>query len=438
MVLEEDARGNAPLYATYLGSSNSTVSDHVDGGTSRFSKDGTVYHAVCSCKERALPGSANPPGTVDFPVTAGAYSTVHRSSNCNNAAFKFDFGLNVDFDILEEESSISVINAGSTCQAKIFFDFRASGESTWEWRIFRNGTLLFSETEERDFDYTLEQPGSYEVELVIRSEASCAKERRITKTFEVFLPEFRLEAEPSRICEGDLITLRALANNTNGTLLYEWLGATEIASFTDPTQVNNPLVQAAPTQNTTYRMRFRDDQCERIEEIQVEVLPAFAVDFEIQAFRECNTNGSVAVQLPGYNPTLRYEYNMGDGTVLLNPGASFSYQYQQAGIYGVVLQITDEVTTCSYSLAKTVEIKEGFRDLSNVITPNGDGVNDTFRLPDEVTQYKLEIFNRWGTKLFEANPYTNNWGGGVETGIYYYLLTSPAGVFCKGWIQVLR
>ena len=76
MVLAEDA---ASLnYATYFGGSTSV--EHVDGGTSRFDKHGTVYQAVC----------AGCGGHNDFPSTPGAWSATNNSSNCNLGVFKFD------------------------------------------------------------------------------------------------------------------------------------------------------------------------------------------------------------------------------------------------------------------------------------------------------------------------------------------------------------
>ncbi len=71
-------------YATYFGEQGAgTEGDHVDGGTSRFDKNGVIYEAVCaSCG-----------GTDGFPTTAGAYSNTNNSSNCNMAGFKFKFDL---------------------------------------------------------------------------------------------------------------------------------------------------------------------------------------------------------------------------------------------------------------------------------------------------------------------------------------------------------
>ena len=79
MVLERDFLGL--LYATYIG--GPVAQEHVDGGTSRFDKNGVVYQSVC--------GGCG--GHSDFPTSSGVWSNTNNSSNCNNLVFKFDFEL---------------------------------------------------------------------------------------------------------------------------------------------------------------------------------------------------------------------------------------------------------------------------------------------------------------------------------------------------------
>ena len=79
------------VYATYFGGSQSA--EHVDGGTSRFSKEGVIYQSVC----------AGCGGNNDFPIEPdpGAVSSTNNSNNCNNGVFKFDFNFPIvlaDFD----------------------------------------------------------------------------------------------------------------------------------------------------------------------------------------------------------------------------------------------------------------------------------------------------------------------------------------------------
>ena len=90
-------------------------------------------------------------------------------------------------------------------------------------------------------------------------------------------------------------------------------------------------------------------------------------------------------------------------------------------------------------------IPEGF-------SPNGDGINDDFvirgisNFPDN----KFDIFNRWGNKVFEANPYKSTWDGKATKGIrvggdelpvgtYFYILDLGDGTpVYKGTIYLNR
>ncbi len=78
-------------YATFYGRncSNSGYGEHVDGGTSRFDKNGIIYQAICAnCGGSAVPAGCSGP----FPTTTGAWAEVDGSlQNCNEAALKIAF-----------------------------------------------------------------------------------------------------------------------------------------------------------------------------------------------------------------------------------------------------------------------------------------------------------------------------------------------------------
>jgi gliding motility-associated-like protein len=64
----------------------------------------------------------------------------------------------------------------------------------------------------------------------------------------------------------------------------------------------------------------------------------------------------------------------------------------------------------------------------NIITPNGDGKNDSFKVINlEMLDYQwsLEIFNRWGKQVYYTTDYQNDWQGDkLSDGVYYYILRS--------------
>jgi gliding motility-associated-like protein len=61
----------------------------------------------------------------------------------------------------------------------------------------------------------------------------------------------------------------------------------------------------------------------------------------------------------------------------------------------------------------------------NVVTPNGDGVNDylQFQNLDDYPKANLVVYNRWGNQVYQQNDYHNDWKPDVVAGTYYYVLS---------------
>ena len=78
--------------------------------------------------------------------------------------------------------------------------------------------------------------------------------------------------------------------------------------------------------------------------------------------------------------------------------------------------------------------------LPNVITPNGDGLNDAFRLPAlPAGPWQLRVFSRWGTQVYQAADYQQDWTApGVAAGLYYYQLTASGQPPMRGWLEIVR
>ncbi len=91
--------------------------------------------------------------------------------------------------------------------------------------------------------------------------------------------------------------------------------------------------------------------------------------------------------------------------------------------------------------------------IPNGITPNGDGLNDEFIIPELKLNPELYpdnefiVFNRWGDVVFQAKPYNNDWtgtesGGGKDlpAGTYYFVirLDLGKGEGYKGDVTILR
>ena len=81
--------------------------------------------------------------------------------------------------------------------------------------------------------------------------------------------------------------------------------------------------------------------------------------------------------------------------------------------------------------------------LYNVITPNADGQNDEFRLPELPADFcderfdNLKIFSRWGQQVYETRDRGFRWPGQGSGGLYYYLVAFTDGRRFRGWLEVI-
>jgi gliding motility-associated-like protein len=84
----------------------------------------------------------------------------------------------------------------------------------------------------------------------------------------------------------------------------------------------------------------------------------------------------------------------------------------------------------------------------NVFTPNGDGINDFFNPINqnnnyELDEYKIDIYSKWGKKVFSSTDINVHWSGGdLPSSDYFYLLSYYAcngqKIKVKGNIKLMR
>jgi PKD repeat protein len=481
-ILEEGAK--SLLYATYFGNLNQTgqaQGDHVDGGTSRFDKNGMIYHATCAC------------GDSGFPVTPTAWSTTNNNDNCNNAAFKIDIDrLKADFDVYQ--GTVKDVMKGCA-PLSLSFDNTSQGGVDYLWQI--NGNTISREGEQAA--YVFNTPGTYTVTLKAYNRLSCKREDIATKTIVVETLNTQVKADTA-VCENTLVKLWA-----SGGTQYKWTPATGLdnASSASPAanvkqtteymveisngagckvtkkvkitvekktdfavmpdteicvgastvltvtgdakeyhwQANGSLpattgnsITVKPAETTTYIVEgIYGDGCRPLREITVKVDRTFAPDFEIVRMEgACNEPIKYLMRNQTANGQ-RYEWDPGTGKII-NTSDVEGFVYEKAGEYTVTLT-SYNAAGCALAVSKKVIAEPAFI-LSNVITPNGDGKNDFFIVP--VSNARLEVFNRWGKQIFLSTDYKNDWGKGIKNGTFYYVVDTPAGNHCKGWVEVLE
>ncbi len=127
------------------------------------------------------------------------------------------------------------------------------------------------------------------------------------------------------------------------------------------------------------------------------------------------------------------------GALVDNPANGVYVYRPQSGFSGTDSGMTYSIcnTNCPSACSiGTVTFRVGEAEqcfIPSIITPNADGFNDEFKIPNECTvgegaaQLDVTIFNQWGDVVFHAKPYQNDWGGTynneeLPAGTYYYVV----------------
>ena len=130
---------------------------------------------------------------------------------------------------------------------------------------------------------------------------------------------------------------------------------------------------------------------------------------------------------------------MPDGTVVYEPNAGVKYAGEDTFTY----RVRDNNGNWTNIATVTINISGLF--IPNVITPDGDGKNDTFEIIglEQFDRAEVIIHNRWGNEVYKSYDYQNNFRGeGLNEGTYYYLISlgknGQSSETYQGWIFIKR
>jgi len=137
----------------------------------------------------------------------------------------------------------------------------------------------------------------------------------------------------------------------------------------------------------------------------------------------CGGNtGSITALVTTTNPPVTYNWNTGDNDSVISnlPVGTYNLTINDASgcVNSDTINVLDLEIECDF-----------FIFIPNVFTPNGDGQNDEFLIHLKGLKIiNLEIYNRWGLKLFETSDISQGWdgrtnsGSEVSDGTYFYIL----------------
>lgn len=469
VVLSKNA--GALLYGTYRGQAG--VDEHVDGGTSRFDKNGVVYQAICAgC------------GRSGFPTTQGAYSTTNPSRrNCNLVALK------IAFELGSVRAAATASPASGGCPPlDVTFSNASSNAAVFQWD-FGDGSPIDTARNPRHI-YT--RPGTYRARLIASNTIACRERDTAYITIVVdsnaVFGNFAVQVTDS--CKPYTISLTNNVSTPGSSASFRWeFGDGNVSTLRNPFThayadtgtytirliVADPVACNSPDtflQTVTLRSQYvsgafksPDSLCLEAGGVLFQSNTSLATGILWQ-FGDGSTStltapthtyqqaGRYAVTLIASNPAT---CNKADTvrrtiTILPNPVALFDYTpiipepntplkfvnqsvdaqryrwafgdggtsseespehfYKRSGNYKVCLTAIS-VAGCLDTLCRNIVADVRIAaDVPNAFSPNGDGNNDVLYVRGAAIEtFTFRLYNRWGQLIFETSSLQKGWDG---------------------------
>lgn len=252
---------------------------------------------------------------------------------------------------------------------------------------------------------------------------SCSTQPFYDYTINVFPVETPVFTLPTFLCTG--ATAAALPNTSDNTIVGTWV----------PNAISN-------TQSGAYVFTPTPVAGHCYDPFTLNVTVSDNPQFRL--FGECNANNvyEIKATLPsGLNATaVTFAWTDPTGGSAGNTQSIFP---TMSGNY--TLKVTITASGCSSQESWNVD-STGCQ-IQKGISPRGvgpgDGKNDSFDLSG-MNVSELEIFNRYGTKVYSLKNYTNQWygqskkGDELPDGTYYYVIKRDTAATETGWIYINR
>ena len=278
------------------------------------------------------------------------------------------------------------------------------------------------------------------------------------------LPKPDFEADVTSGCTPVISRFTNLTNTTSDTISSIWVIYDENYNIVDYSTENNPTFHFNYAGSFSVKLVITTAEgCKDslIKWNYITTAPQPQVDFlatpEICMMSETNgeiTFTSYLSENVVNNPSNHIVWNFGDGQTTEDE-INTTHIYSSWGDYTVTLALTTE-SGCGDSVSHVVVIEEDLR-FPNVITPNGDGINDVWAIenlntdinpedPDQYRHNELRISDRYGKVVYHVKNY-DTWakdgqvyvgsnaftGENLSDGVYYYSFSYKGKAITTTW-----
>ena len=243
------------------------------------------------------------------------------------------------------------------------------------------------------------------------------------------LGEDILVSSGNALCEGQEIVLDAGALPNNSSI--EW--------FMDGSLIENANdVTLVVTETAFYSATITVDNtdCSYSDDILVEFFQSPVIvpvnDYVIKC---ANEGFELEVNIENIDQlnSLTYIWTLDGVDLQIGPDNTYYLDENSEESGEFTVTVFDDLTYCWNSTTIDIEFYENRYcvDLPQGLSPNGDGFNDCLildHLEDEEDIDRIDVFNRYGTKIYELNDYVDQWCGDnqdgeiMPVGTYFYII----------------
>lgn len=326
------------------------------------------------------------------PTTSGFYSVTVTAQCSNSSAIDTVFVVVPELQPLEITTSEDL---SSICPYvdEVFNVSATGGFGDYSFVWTSNGSFI------SNLDSIVVQP-SVTTNYIITVSDECGSVVSDTITYTILSPPLLPSINPiPEICPGDSVFISVNATGGFGNYHYYWGATGDTVSG----------IWVNPFSTTSYVVQVSDD-CETFSVPAVAQVIVVKPDADFGVFSQNQIEG---LPITFQNLTLNgyvYEWFFSDGgtSILINP----THVFDSPGDYTVTLVATD-AKGCVDSITKPITIYEEFYIyIPNSFFPDEDRSNDFFSGSFVGVKWiKMEIFNRWGERLYYTEDQNFKWDG---------------------------
>lgn len=281
---------------------------------------------------------------------------------------------------------------------------------------------------------TVNQPGRYYVETNYGTCTSDSYSNRVTVSEATAVTATITSSKGNPFCPSTGPT--TLSTQTANS--YQW--------FKDGVAVSGATSQQFQTSSAgQYAVKVNASSCSSTPSITLEDV-TFTSSLNVLPITIIN-NGetkTVIATTNAVNPVFEWYRN----STIIKGATTSTLDVTEEGNYTVIIKQT---SGCISQKTLPFEVKFPFVDrnvivIPNYISPNNDGVNDTWILPQEYvsgSNTEIVLLNSRGEVALQTNNYQNNWPDNeldfkAVNPIYYYIITTADNKVKKGSITVVK